>query len=306
MNVALIGGTGFIGSYIVDALLEAGHEVRALVRPGSEDKLRDDARITAVAGDLAASDAVRSLLAGADAVIYLVGILRAFPKQGITFEKTQSEGVVTVADLAAELGVRRFVLMSANGVEAEATPYQVTKYEAERYVANKEFDWTVLRPSVVFGDPRGRMEFATQLYEDIVRLPVPAIGFHAGLSPSAGAVMMSPVHVTDVARAFVNVLDDPATFGKTYELGGPDALSWVEMIRRVGRSVGKSKIVLPMPIALMRVAATVLDWLPAFPVTRDQLTMLEQGNVCSDDDLRALAGGEPVAFEPGNLGYLKD
>ena len=193
--------------------------------------------------------------------------------------------------------------MSANGVDAEATPYQQTKREAERYIEASGLDWTVLRPSVVFGDPRGRMEFATQLYEDIVRLPLPAIGFYTGVRPSTGAVSMSPVHVEDVAAAFVRCLADPATVGKTYGLGGPERLSWVEMIRRVARAVGKKKVVLPMPIALMRLA--FLDWLPLFPVTRDQLTMLEQGNVVDDHELRALTGREPLAFDPSNLDYLK-
>ena len=161
------------------------------------------------------------------------------------------------------------------------------------------------RSSVVFGDPRGRMEFATQLYDDIVKLPVPAIGFHTGFIPSSGPVLMSPVSVEDVARAFAVALAEPATIGKTYELGGPETLSWVEMIRRVADAVGKKKIVLPMPISVMRLAATVLDRLPFFPVTRDQLTMLEQGNVCSDSELRSLTGSEPLPFTANNLRYLR-
>jgi NADH dehydrogenase len=150
------------------------------------------------------------------------------------------------------------------------------------------------------------MEFATQLNEDIVRLPVPAIGFHSGFRPSAGAILMSPVAVEDVASAFTAALDDPSAIGRTYALGGPETLSWVEMIRRVAAAVSKRKIILPMPIPIMRLAATVLDRLPFFPVTRDQLTMLEQGNVCADGELRALTGREPRAFSTENLAYLRD
>ena len=193
----------------------------------------------------------------------------------------------------------------ADLVDAETTAYQRTKRNAERHVQAGPFDATVFRPSVVFGDPDGRMEFATQLYEDIVRLPVPAIGFHTGWLPAKGPVMMSPVAAADVADAFVAALADDRTIGHTYHLGGPDALSWVDMIRRVAAAVGKGKIVLPMPIAIMRIAATLFDRLPFFPVTRDQLTMLEQGNVCSDEELRALIGRDPQAFTPERLSYLR-
>lgn len=304
MKVAIIGGTGFIGSYLLPAMRAAGHELKVLVRPGSEGKVRTEPGIEIVSGDIDADDAIHETLKGTDAVVYLVGILREFPRRGITFERNQYQGVVDVADVAQTLGIRRFILMSANGVDAEATPYQRSKRAAERYVMQGDFDATVMRPSVVFGDPDGRMEFATQLYQDIVRLPLPAIGFHSGWSPAKGAVMMSPVAATDVAAAFTAALGNAETIGRTYHLGGPEALSWVEMIRRVAEAVGKRKIILPMPIAIMRIAATVLDRLPFFPVTRDQLTMLEQGNVCSDKDLRELTGREPDAFTPTRLAYL--
>jgi len=282
MRIAIIGGTGFVGSYIIDALLAAGHELRLLARPGSENKLEPARGVSTVSGDIDDERALRDTLDGADAVVYLVGILREFPKQRITFERMQYQGAVDVSDIAAELGIRRFLLMSANGVDAEATAYQRTKHRAERHVRDGDFDVTIFRPSVVFGDPRGRMEFATQLYQDIVRLPVPAIGFHSGFRPSAGAVLMSPVAAEDVAAAFARALDDPATIGRTYELGGPETLSWVDMIRRVADAVGKRKIIL-----------------------RDQLTMLEQGNVCSDSELRTLIGREPRAFSADNLAYLR-
>ena len=304
MRVAIIGGTGFVGSYIVSAMRQAGHELTLLVRAGSEDKVASGPGIRLVEGDIDSAPAIRSALEGADAVVYLVGILREFPRQGVTFEKTQYQGVVDVAAVASELGIRRFLLMSANGVDAEATAYQRTKFAAELHVKAGPFDATIFRPSVVFGDPDGRMEFATQLYQDIVRLPVPAIGFHTGWRPAKGPVLMSPVAAKDVADAFVAALGDDSTIGNTYHLGGPEELSWVEMIRRVAAAVGKRKIILPMPIAVMRVGATLLDWLAFFPVTRDQLTMLEQGNVSPDDELRALIGREPEAFTPGRLAYL--
>jgi NADH dehydrogenase len=304
-RVAIIGGTGFVGCHLVESLHAAGHRTSLLVRPGSEDKVVkvDGSRVTL--GDLTSPDAIDAVLMNCDAVIYLVGILREDRSRGITFKSSQYDGVVTVADAARAKGISRFLLMSANGIDAETTPYQRTKRDAERYVESIGLDFTVLRPSVIFGDPRGRMEFATQLYRDMVRLPMPAVGFFSGLRPSSGPVLMGPVHVGDVARAFIAVLDNDETIGGTFELCGPDVLSWNEMIEAVATAVGKHKLILPMPIGLMRIAATALDWIPAFPVTRDQLTMLQQNNVCSMNRLETLVPGAPTAFSPENLSYLK-
>lgn len=304
MKTAIIGGTGFVGSYIVDALLDAGHEPHVLVRSGSEAKLHRAGECKVTTGDLESPDAVDALVSGCDAVIYNVGILREFPGKGITFEALQYRGAKTVAEAAKRAGVRRFLLMSANGIDSAQTPYQTTKLKAEAMIRDSGLDYTIFRPSVIFGDPRGTMEFATQLYRDMVRVPVPAVGFHTGLSPAHGEVLMSPVHVRDVADAFVNALSDESTVGKCFVLGGPEVVSWPQMLQRIAEAVGKRKLILPMPIGFMKFGATLLDWLPFFPVTKDQLTMLADGNTAEPDDLVSLIGREPMEFSPGNLGYL--
>jgi len=303
MQVAVFGGTGFVGSYLIDALLASNQTPCVLVRPGSEDKLQQAERCRAIPGDLNSMSAIDATLEGCDAVIYSVGILREFPNQGITFDDVQYQAVERVADAARAKGISRFLLMSANGVKSPGTPYQETKYRAEEYV-RKSFDVTVFRPSVIFGDPHGRMEIATQLLSDMIAPPLPAVGFFRGWNPTRGAVLMSPVHVEDVALAFVTALDDPSTVGRTYELGGPEALTWSEMVHRVARAVGRDKWILPMPLGLMHLAAALLDWLPLFPVTRDQLTMLAEGNTADPTALQKLIGRPPLEFVPQNLKYL--
>lgn len=305
MNVAIFGGTGFVGGYLVDALLRAGHDVSVLVRQGSEEKLHAARQCRLTAGDLADKGAIRATLDGCAAVIYNVGLLREFPSQGITFEEAHVAGVRRVAEVAQQVGVRRFLLMSANGVRPGGTPYQDTKYRAERLIEEGGFDFTIFRPSVIFGDPRGTMEIATQLYADLVKPPIPAAGFHTGWSPAKGPVLMSPVHVEDVADAFVSALDDTATHGKTIVLGGPDELSWTDMLQRVAAAAGRRKTILPVPIRFMKLGAAALDWLPFFPVTRDQLSMLEEGNTAPPDDLERLIGRPARAFSTDSLGYLE-
>ena len=304
MRVAIIGGTGFVGRYLTDALLESGHSVSLLVRQASESKLRHAKQVLIVNGDIADADAIRRLLQGCDAVIYNVGILREVPRQGVTFESTQYAGVVNAVDAALAVGVQRFLLMSANGVKIPGTPYQETKRRAEEYALQSGLDVTVFRPSVIFGDPHGTMEFATQLFNEMVRPPIPAVNFISGRDSEKGAIVMSPIHIGDVASAFLIALENDECVGKTYALGGPEILSWKEMITRIAAATGRHKWFLPMPVALMRIGATLFDWLPFFPVTRGQLTMLEEGNVADPAVVQALTGREPASFGLENLDYL--
>jgi NADH dehydrogenase len=306
MRVAIFGGTGFVGSFLVDALIAAGHEPSLMVRPGSERKVRQADRCRLVTGNLSSTTAIDATLENCDAVIYSVGILKESPKQGITFEELQYNGVVRVAESAKTRGISRFLLMSANGVKLTGTPYQETKFRAEEFVRASGFDVTIFRPSVIFGEPRGRMEIGTQLYAEMISPPIPAVGFFAGWRADQGTVEMSPVHVEDVAQAFLTALLESSTIGKTYVLGGPEVLSWAEMLRRIARTVGRKKWILPTPIGIMKLAAALLDWLPFFPVTCDQLTMLAEGNTADPAALAQLIGRQPKAFNEVHLAYLRN
>jgi len=291
MRVAIIGGTGFVGGYLTESLLDAGHSVSTMARPGSEDKLHRAGQLRITEGSLNSQSAIEETCEACDAVIYNVGILREFPRQGITFEETQFLGVKRTIVAAKNAGVKRFLLMSANGVHADGTPYQDSKFRAEELLRNSDLEFTIFAPSVIFGNPHGLMEIATQLYADMVVPPMPAVGFYTGWSPTRGKVMMSPVHVEDVVQAFVNALQDDALLRQKVHLGG---------------AAGKTKTVIPMPIGLMKLAALLLDWIPKFPVTRDQLTMLAEGNVVEPDELARLIDREPRRFDRESLSYLQD
>ena len=304
MKVAIIGGTGFVGSYISEKLVSAGHELRLLVRP--ESRRKADPSATIVEGDASDLEAIRELLRGADALIYLIGILREFPKRGITFNDAQLNGFKNCLAIAKECQVRRVILMSANGVHKSGLPYQDTKFEAEQLLRKTDFDWTIFQPSVIFGDPRGRMEFCTQLKRDLVDPPIPASVFFPGLNIwQAGKQPMSPVHVEDVAAAFVNSLTRPETLGKSYVLAGPKTLHWSEIIQTIAKSVGKSsKWLLPVPAWLVQTVAIPFERFAWFPLTSDQVAMLMQGNAGNSEAVFELLKIEPTSFSESALEYL--
>ena len=305
MKVAIIGGTGFVGSHLTRHLLAAGHTPRLLVRPGSEDKIAPRDACEIVQGDVGDRASLNDCLAGADAVIYLIGILREFPARGITFDALQHQGVVKTIAAAQTQGVERFLLMSANGIHADGTPYQRTKYQAEQALKASSRRWTIFRPSVIFGDPQGRMEFCSQLKQDIIDSPLPAPLFYRGLLPKhAGGFELAPVSVEDVAAAFVLALTESRTESQTYTLCGPQRYTWKAILNTIAAASGKQKLMMPAPVLPIQAAASLFDRYSWFPISRDQIQMLMEGNVCHDNDSFARLGLTPTPFGVDQLTYL--
>ena len=155
---------------------------RLLVRNGSQSKLLQQEKCELVYGEVDDKTAVMETLQGCSAVIYNIGIIREFPANGITYESLHYLGAKRCIDAAANLKIDRFILMSANGVKADGTGYQKTKLLAEEYLKSVNLDYTIFRPSLVFGDPRGngRPEFCSQLKKDMLNLPFPSPNFFPG------------------------------------------------------------------------------------------------------------------------------
>jgi uncharacterized protein YbjT (DUF2867 family) len=304
MRVALFGGTGFVGSYLIDALLHEGHQPVVLVRAGSEARLHRADECIAVAGGLESRTAIAATLRDCDAAIYLVGILRENPSAGITFKALQYDAARLCMETALEQGVARFLLMSANGARADGTPYQQSKFAAEEFLLQSGLQGTAFRPSVIFGDPRGRMEFCTQLLRDMIVPPLPAPAFFSGFSVARGGFAMSPVAVTDVASAFTGALRDSAFIGKVYPLGGLATLSWPDIIRTIATASGRRKWIVPVPAAPVLAVCRLLDRFPWFPLTRDQLRMLLEGNTVESGAAFDQLNMRPRRFAVEELSYL--
>ena len=296
MKVFVTGGTGFVGLYLLEELLAAGHTVRCLVRAGSEGKLPLREGIEVRLGDVTDPSSLEGSLEGCEALIHLVGIIREFPARGITFERLHTEATRNVVAAAALQGVRRYVQMSANGARLDAaTPYHRTKWDAEEAVRSSGLAWTIFRPSLIFGPGD---QFINMLADLIRRAPlVPVIG--------NGRYQMAPIAVEDVVSCFVRALEHPASSGQTYHLCGPASYSYDEILDLIGEALGRGKVAkLHQPLWLMRPLIALGQALPAFPITSAQLTMLLEGNVCPDQEWAATFGLTPRTLPEGIRLYL--
>ena len=306
MKVALFGGTGFVGSYITRELVREGFTPKVLVQSGSSSKINSPCEV--VKGDIQNKNAILETMQGAEAVIYTIGIIREFPKKGVTFKELHLNGLKRCLELALKIGVKRFILMSANGVRPDGTAYQRTKWQADEALKESGLNWTIFRPSLIFGDPcgQGRPEFCTQIRDNMLSLPIPAPLFYESLSPfNAGSFSMSPIHVENVAEFFVKAISKESCKGKIYNLGGPESLTWKEIIHYIALASKKRTWKIPTPVFAVKIAAKMLDRFEWFPVTRDQLTMLMEGNAVSDHYFDEFSI-TPRKFIKDNLGYLSN
>ncbi len=331
MKVFLTGSTGFVGSYVLRALLDAGHEVTALVRPGRERRpgpASDAVRV--VSGDITDSASLVGTMDGCDAVIHLVGIIREDARAGATFESIHLDGARNVIGAAVDAGVRRLILMSANGAQPRATAvsgYQWTKYEAEEFLKASGLEYVVFRPSVIFGRPSpGQPEFASELVRSLLQMPGPLPLFAAGiptlaeaaasacgpqsaaqrrLATTGSAIELQPVAVENVASAIAQAVTSDAATNVVYDVGGRDRLRWGEALDILTLAKGKRprrKVV--VPAFLIRVLLTLPVVRSLLPLTHDQLDMLLLGNVCDETAFFRDFDVEPIRFEPASLAYV--
>jgi uncharacterized protein YbjT (DUF2867 family) len=270
-RVFVTGATGFVGRAVVHALSTQGYSVRCLVRRGSERDLRGFEAIERVEGDILARRGLEEGIAGCDTLIHLVGIIRERPAVGVSFERVHTQGTVRVLEAAAAAGVRRLLHMSALGVRPEARArYHMTKWAAEEAVRASGLAWTIFRPSIIYGRGDGFVSLLARM----TRLPiVPIVG--------TGRQRLQPVPVEHVAEAFARAVTLATTVKQTYEVGGPDAVTMPELLDLVTKTLGRRpRMKVHLPLRVVGAAAALLQNVPGFPVTTDQLLMLEEDNTC--------------------------
>lgn len=292
MKIFIAGGTGFVGGHLKRELLERGHEVRMLVHKRSPETA---SAVEQVEGDVTRLESFVQAVNGCDAAINLVGIIREFPSRGVTFESLHVQATANMLAAALKSGVNRYLQMSALGARPNAvSKYHKTKFRAEELVRTSSLSWTIMRPSLIFGP---KDAFVNMLARQMRLAPVmPVIG--------NGRYRLQPIHADDVARCFARALEMPETSGQCYELCGNNRMSYVELLDAVAAALGKSAPFKPQaPLGLMKLVIPVMQHLPQFPITMDQLQMLIEENIC-DGRWKEAFQVEPIDFKAGIAEYL--
>jgi len=287
--ILVTGGTGFVGSNLVRRLRNDDIAVRALVRdPGRGQALKDIA-VDIVEGDVSNRESLEKAAHGCDRVVHLVGIIQE--TQNAKFQTVHVDGTRNVLEAAKNAGVRHILYQSALGTRPGAvSAYHKTKWQAEELVRASNVPYTILRPSLIYGPGD---QFTMRLVEMIKHLPVlPVIG--------SGQSRIQPLYIDDAVSCIVKAITGDSFFNEMLEIGGPDQLTYEELVGAVADALGVYRPTMHMPVFLAKGAARFLEtMLTAPPVTSDQLIMLQEDNVCSMRDIRDAFSIEPIKFREG-------
>ena len=294
-NVLIIGGSGFIGRYVVNGLV--GRGCRVLVPARRRARARHLIMLPTcevVEGDVYDDATLARLVAGQHAVINLVGVLHGAEAQ---FERAHVELTRRVLAACADAKLRRYLHMSALGADAGGpSMYQRSKGRAEALVRESALEWTIFRPSVVFGPEDNFLNMFAKLAAIAPVLPI-----------GGADVKFQPVWVEDVARAFVNSLDNDATIGKAYELCGPKVYTLRELVQFAAEAAGHKRLVLALPDGVARLQARLMELAPGEPLlSRDNLDSMKRDNVASTQPYRPAPelGINATPMEPEASLYL--
>ena len=302
-TILVTGASGFVGSHLLPELLGAGHRVVALVRSsGAGDKVTRRLPADLVAnvelriGDVDRPATLPAALVGVDAVVHLVALPRDW-NGGKQLLEVNLDGTRNLIGAMQASGVRRLVHLGALGVvDREELHYAKSKARAERAVAESGLDWTILKPSLLFGPGDGFFNIVA----DLVRLSPGIVPV-----PGDGKSRFQPLHVGDLALCLRLSLERPETVGHAFELGGPRTWTYREITAEVCRSMGRRRAIIPMPVPLIKLVAGAAEavHLP-FPVATDQLRQLALDNVGPLDGVHSAFGFIPRRME-GELQYLR-
>jgi uncharacterized protein YbjT (DUF2867 family) len=294
--VTVFGGSGFLGRHVVRALAQRQYRIRVAVRrPELTGFLRPMGRvgqIHAVQANLRYPQSVAAAVRDADIVINLVGIL--FERGRQRFDAVQSEGAEAVA-LAAKAAGAQFVHVSAIGADATApSHYARSKAEGERRALAALPEATIVRPSIVFGPEDDFFNRFAALARMAPALPL----------PGGGQTRFAPVFVGDVAEAIAKAVDGDTKPGAIYELGGPDVRTFKELMEFTLATIQRRRLLVPVPFALLKLQAALLQFLPKPPLTPDQVELLKRDNIVPDEAKRDGRTLEALGIVPESIAAI--
>jgi uncharacterized protein YbjT (DUF2867 family) len=287
VTVLVTGGTGFVGPRVVHALRAEDRPVRVLARKPERHGELKAWGCEIVQGDMTDAPSLRRAVAGAEAVVHLVA-LPPFANPAAT-RRVMEQGTRDLVAAAREAGVRRFVLMSALGARADTkdvSGYYHAKWDEEQAVQESGLEHTIFRPSFIFGREGGLLRGLLRLTRWSPVVPVPSTR------------RLQPIWVDDVAAFFARSLQIGAKGNGTWELGGPDQVSWSELLERIRRVTGKRRLAFQMPSRLLRAGGSIGKLLPPTRDAPGAVAMLE-----SDDNVTDIApavaafGVQPISLD---------
>lgn len=267
--ILVAGGTGFVGTKVAHALRAAELPVRVLARrPEKQDQLRSWG-CEVVEGDMTDAESLRRAVEGCTAVVHLVAILLGRPEE---FERIMIQGTRDLVEASKAAGVTRLVLQSALGTEEgrEVTPYYHAKWEEEQAVKYSGIEHVIFRPSFIFGRDGG-----------ILAQQIKVVRF-SPVTPILGRHRMQPIWVDDVASLFTAAVSSAEAPNRTFDVGGPDRLTWAELHEQIRRTLGKRRLAFQMPPGLLKAGATIGQVLPPFHGARSAVEMLDLGDNVGD------------------------
>jgi NADH dehydrogenase len=285
--IFITGASGFVGGHLVDYLLAKGHRLRCLARSDGAKKSLSAKGAEVISGDVTQVGTLHNVLNSDDFVVHLVGIIEE--KGTATFESVHREGTYNLVTEAKRAGVSHFFYQSALGAERNSwSSYLTTKAEAEEIVRQSGLRHTIFRPSLIIGPWDG---FTRKLMDMLKYSPVVPI-------PGEGKAKFQPVYIKDWLTCMGKVIEDPASYGSTYDIGGPEHLSYSEIVEKLSKAMGHNRPAFKIPMGLMRFSASVFEKiLSAPPVTSDQLRLLEQDNICDPKSIEKNFGFVPTKYE---------
>lgn len=280
MKILLTGGTGFIGTSVRRELKALGHDVRLVVRAESQHKVDPREGFDVLIGDVLDTQTCLRAVDGCDAVVHLVGIRREDPKNGITYEALHTEAAYAVFDAARRAKVARGIYLSAVGARPDAQAgYQRTKFEAEEILRKSGLRWTIFRPSIAFGTGD---EFHPLMADLVHRPVVPVI--------DGGKTLLQPVALDNLTGPVARAVAMPETQGKVFEVGGPERVTFLDIMYRVARHYGVWPNTLSVSSRFAKPVVKFAQRFRSFPLTLEELYLLLEDNVCDTTEFTKTFG----------------
>lgn len=299
MKVLIAGGTGFVGRYISRALLDADYDVTVLSRhPERTSRVPKLTGADAVWGDATDPATLRGTLKGFDAIVGVVTFPTypaEVPRRGLTFDRYDRQATENLVRAAEEQGVARFLYISGAGADpaSDKTWYRA-KGRAETVLRNSRLEWAIVRPSWAYG-PEDR---ALNRFVQIARLSpiVPKLGVREQ--------RIQPVFVGDIGAVVARIFDRDDAWQRVYELGGPDVLSMTEVIRTMLDVTGRKRLIVPVPVPLLKLGVTPMLVLPRPPMTPGGIEFAVQDGVVDLTEVTKTLDFEPRSLRAGLETYL--